>query len=90
MGTSAYSVGTGAVLASHDYFNHPNCPAHPPTLMFPIHSPTPYPFDGPSTPLHPSKSRTTETSTRVAVMGLIFCLSLLGMHRSPAFLSQHI
>lgn len=92
MGTSAYSVGTDAVLASHDYFKHPSwaCPAHPPTLMFPIHPPTPYPLDGPSTSLHPSKSRTTETSTRVAVMGLIFCLSLLGMHWSTASLSPHL
>jgi hypothetical protein len=42
--------------------------------MFPILA-----FDGLSTLFHPSQSRTTETSTRLVVMGLIFCLSLFGM-----------
>jgi hypothetical protein len=51
---------------------------------------SPYPFDGLSTLLHP---RTTETSTRLVVMALIFSLSLLGMLLSSprlAFLPPHL
>ena len=73
--------------SSDDYFNHPSWPdpLHPPTPMFPIQSTTQYastpPRDALEMPmlLHPNQSRTIDTSARLAVMGLIFCLSLLGI-----------
>ena len=47
--------------------------------MSSIQSPTPYASDGLSPFLHPSQTRSTETSTRLVVSGFIFCLSLLGI-----------
>ena len=53
------------------------------TVMLPVQPPPPsFPdraIHGVLTPLHPLQSRTTDISTRLAVMVLIFCLSLLGM-----------